>query len=259
MHYVSWSVYLYYLLINTIQMISYPAELKAKISGKTFDALIEKLNRADDGLNFTYNQRIVYFADTPDLDVYNSGKVLIRFRWNNEILESVIKIRQTALYDLKNLRKQFEGVEGHTLKISGDVGTGKEVKWGIVIKFRYQNINPAFTFFSSPTDYLSPLQKKFIKKIAPEIDVRKLKFGIPIESKACVFDTDYKEFVSLTLEEWRLPRLFGNKLYEISVKTETYNDKSHKHFLSYLETLDISVSDTLSLKTQRFYHNYFNL
>ncbi len=240
-------------------MIGYPAELKAKISGKTFEAALTELDKKGKWLNYTLNQRIVYFADTTKLDVYHSGKVLIRFRRNNEILESVVKIKHSLLYDLKNIRKEFSNLENHILKIDGDGTTTEDVQWSMAIKFRFTNVNPAFPFFDAPAKYITPLQKKLLKKLVPKIDIKKLKFGIPIESKAYTFDTDAKEFTAITLEERRLPRLLGDKVFEVSLKTETYNDKTQKHFLKYLDELGIDVSAEEKFKTERYYRSFFNV
>ncbi len=241
-------------------MIGYPAELKARISWKTFEEVLIRLSKAGKEMNYLLNQRIVYFADTQNLDVYHSNKILIRFRWNNKVLESVIKIRKSFLYDIKKIRKEFANLDGHILKIDGDWATSEKTQWGLSIKYRFSNVDPAFSFFKTPADFLTTFQKKFLRKLAPKLNVKQLKFGIPIESNAYTFDTDYKEFTSITLEEWRLPRLLGNKIYEISMKTDTYTDeKTQKHFSKMLDDLDVIVSNDLKLKTQRYYRSYFNL
>lgn len=240
-------------------MIWYAAELKAKISGKTFEDAIVRLDEAVKGINYSLNQRIVYFADTEKLAVYHSGTVLIRFRWNNEILESVIKIRHSPKHDLIAIKKEYEGIEGHAIKLDGDGLTDKEIQWSMSLKYRFPNINPAFAFFGSPADYITAPQKKLLKKLAPHVNVADLKFGIPIESRAYTFDTEFKEFSSITLEQWRLPRLLGDKSQEVSIKTETYSDKSQKHFLELLEELQIDISLDSALKSEWYYHSYFNI
>lgn len=240
-------------------MIGYPAEIKAKISGKTFEEAIIRLDEQQGAMNYTLNQRIVYFADTEALEIHNSNKVLIRFRWNNEILESVIKIRHSPLHDIKKIRDEYKNLENHILKIDGDVVTDKEMQWSLSLKFRFPNINPAFSFFTKPSDYLTPLQIKLLKKLAPKVNLTHLKYGIPIESRAYTFDTDFKEFSSITLEEWRLPRLLGDKLHEISIKTETYEEKCRRHFIELVDDLQIDISGESLFKTERYYRSYFNI
>jgi len=60
--------------------------------------------------------------------VYNSDKILIRFRWNNEILESVVKIRHSLVYEIKHIKEEFSDLDNHILKIDGDGATGKDVQ-----------------------------------------------------------------------------------------------------------------------------------
>lgn len=246
-------------LSSTGNMIGYPVELKVKISSKVFEDALARLNEKTKFINFALNQRIVYFADTPNLDVLHSEKVIIRFRWNNEYLESVIKVRHSPKYTIEHIRKEYASVPNHTLKIDGDGLLEKDIQWSFALKFFYQNISPSFTFFSNPEDYLSPEQKKLLKQLAPKVNPKELKYGIPIESSACKFDIAFKEFSSITLEEWKLPRLLWNKLFELSAKTDMYGEKSQKHLLKFLDELDIDISGEPIYKTNWYYHSYFNL
>ena len=246
-------------LSSTGTMIGYPVELKVKITSKVFEDALARLNEKTKFINFALNQRIVYFADTPDLDVLHSGKVLIRFRWNNEFLESVIKVRHSPKYTIEHIRKEYASVPNHMLKIDGDGLLEKDIQWSFALKYFYKNISPSFTFFSNPEDYLSPEQKRLLKELAPKVNLKELKYGIPIESNACKFDISFKEFSSITLEEWRLPRLLWDKLHELSAKTEIYGEKSQKHLLKFLDELGIDISGEPIFKTTWYYHSYFNV
>jgi hypothetical protein len=240
-------------------MIGYPVEFKAKISSKVFDDALARLNEKTKFINFALNQRIVYFVDTPGLDVFHSGKVLIRFRWNNECLESVVKVRHSPKHTIENIRKEYADIPNHTLKVDGDGLLEKEIQRSFSMKYFHTNIRPSFTFFTQPADYLSEFQKKLVKKLAPKVDIKTLKYGIPIESNACKFDIEFKEFSSITLEEWKLPHLLGDKLHELSAKTETYTEKSQKHLLKFLDDMHIDISGDSIFKTTWYYHSYFNI
>ncbi len=122
----------------------------------------------------------------------------------------------------------------------------------------HNSIHQSFAFYNKPIDFLSDEQKQFIHLFAHK-KIDSLRFLIPIQSKTFVFPCDYKEFELISLEERRMPKLFGNRFYEITFKTSCYWKKSITHLTDLCNKYKIQLHTNWVYKTQWLYDAYFNV
>ena len=236
------------------------AELKAIVSKKDFLHLYQRLLEQDKSdLDMEVREQIVYFADMQDLSLFSKQKIAIRFRRSNRWLEVVVKKRGVTEKDMRLIQKHCHTVENHTIKIDIDQVSDDKSTVSCSLRYIYNSMHQSFAFLYNPHDLLTDLQKDFLGLWSKK-SYEKLRFLIPIQSKTFVFPYEYKEFEAISLEEWRMPHIFGNKFYEITLKTIDYNPKkTYKHFLNLLADLDITPQKNGMYKTQWLYDAYFNV
>lgn len=235
------------------------AELKTSVSRKEFlDAYKKLLNRDKNELDIEMKEQIVYFADNKNLDFYQKKSIAIRYRWSNRWLEVVVKKRWVNKNEYKKMYKLYNDFPGHQLKADIDQISKHEKTFSCVLKHTYNSMHQSFAFYNTPYDLLTDAQRDFILRFI-HTDIKKLQFLIPIQSKTFIFPCEYKEFDILSLEEWRMPKLFWSKFYEITAKTMSYEKNTVDHFLSLCDDLDIAFHENNIYKTQWLYDSYFNV
>lgn len=86
-----------------------------------FQKTFKKLVTTDDSIAmYDLAQRVIYYADTPDLDLFKSNRVILRYRRNNQLLETVLKVRNVTLQEAEELKEKYAHVTYHTIKIEWD-------------------------------------------------------------------------------------------------------------------------------------------
>lgn len=203
-------------------------------------------------------EQIVYFADDKELNYFTHKNMAIRYRRNNRWLEVIVKKRWIAKDRLKKIEKQFWELVDHELKIDIDQISTDTKTVSCVLKYMHNSVHQSFAFYNKPVDFLSSEQKQFIRLFTAK-NPDSLRFLIPIQSKTFIFPSDYKEFDLISLEERRMPKLFGNRFYEITFKTGHYSKQTIKHFKDLCDKYDIPLSANWEYKTQWLYNAYFNV
>lgn len=211
-----------------------------------------------DSLDMEIKQQIVYFADNQELYFYKKKQLMIRYRWSNKWLEVVVKKRWISKSDYKKLEHHFAELVDHQLKVEVDQISHDSKTLSCTLRHVFNSMHQSFAFYNDPADLLSEEQKRFLGFFT-EKEVKSLHFLIPIQSKTFIFPSEFKEFDSISLEEWRMPKLFGSRFYEFTAKTTSYDKKTVDHFLSLCENLDITVHKGGMYKTQWLYDSYFNV
>jgi len=241
-------------------MITSQAELKIVLSKKDFYRLYAAfLDQDKEFFDIKVKEQIVHFADNHDLEFYLKYWIVLRYRWNNKWLEVVVKMRWVSHDEYKKINKKYNDIPNHDLKVDIDQISEKKKTISCILKYTQSNIDQAFAFYNNPEDLLSTEQHKLLSSWLWK-RVKDLKFLIPISSKAFIFPIrDFTHFDSITLEEWRLPKLFDNTLYECSLKTSAYSKQTIKQLLKFCDAYEIHYRLQPQYKTQWLYNNYFSL
>lgn len=196
-----------YLFVHTV-MYERVAEIKTMVSKKEFEKVIELLLFKKRNIySFEKKDQVVYFADTKTCELYKKSPLLLRYRRNNELLETTLKISGLTSPQIEKIITKYGQLPNHEIKCEIDQVPNGKATVSVGIKHLQANIFQAFSFTNKPKDFLSEAQQKLFDKFS-SVDCNDLKFTIPIQSKAFKFRTGYKEFESLTLEEWKIPHLF---------------------------------------------------
>lgn len=227
------------------------------ISKKDYETLSEKFIQ-ERGDNFKKKEQIIYFADNHKLTFFKDEKLLLRYRRNNQWLEVVTKKRDVDKKTVALIDKHFKDLEDHSIKFEVDQVSREGSTISCSLKHVVPNVHQSFPFFRDPSELLTDAQKKFIS-LFYDGKINDLMYLIPIKSKDFSFPISYKEFDSVTISQWIIPHLYDNKIFEISMKTLTYDKKSIDHFLDYADKLGISVNDDGIFKTKWVYETYFGI
>lgn len=235
------------------------AELKCALSKNDFLRVYQRLLDEDKKiLDMEMKEQIVYFADNKDLTYFTQENIAIRYRRNNRWLEVIVKKRWISKAHLKKIETQFWWLYDHELKVDIDQISADTKMISCVLKCTHNSVHQSFAFYNEPRDFLSDEQKAFIRLFTHH-KVESLRFLIPIQSKVFIFPCDYKEFDLIALEERRMPKLFGNKFYEITFKTAHYSKQTIPHLTDLCEKYDIPLNPQGQYKTQWLYNAYFNI
>lgn len=160
--------------------------------------------------------------------------------------------------DLNYVDIHFSHDVDHTLKFEIDQISETHKTISCSLRHFIPNIHQSFPFSTKPIELVTPLQKNFIHHFTKH-KIRELQYLIPIKSKSYSFQNSYKELEGLTLSQWTIPHLYDNKIHEISMKTLSYTDDTIKHFLKYIDELDIGVNNDGMFKTNWVYQTYFGI
>lgn len=240
-------------------IIEQSAEIKLSVSRKEFLQLYELLlNEDKENLNMEMKEQIVYFADNEALEFYQKKHLAIRFRWSNRGLEVVVKKRWITRAQFKKIEQHFKDIPNHNLKLDIDQVSKDSKTLSCILRYTLNSVHQSFAFYNEPYDLLSEPQKEFLERFT-KTDLKKLRFLIPIQSKTFIFPSEFKEFESISLEERRMPKLFGSKFYEITAKTSFYQKKTVDHFFQLCDKMDISLHNMNIYKTEWLYNAYFNV
>lgn len=240
-------------------MFGKSAELKLVVQKKDFMRLYQHLlNKDSDAMDMQIKEQIVYFADNHALDYFKKKKLAIRYRRNNRWLEVVVKKRGVNKHEYEKLEHLYGTIPNHELRVDIDQISHHEKTFSCSLKHTFNSVHQSFAFYRHPHELLTDEQLGFLKRYITK-DATWLHFLIPIQSKTFIFPCAYKEFDQIALEEWRMPRLFGNKLYEVTVKTSCYTKKTVSHFTTLCEEFDLPYHEVGMYKTQRLYEAYFDI
>lgn len=235
------------------------AEIKLAVQKKEFLYLYQRLlDRDKNDLNIEIKEQIVYFADNESLDFFRKEGLIVRFRWSNRWLEVVVKKRWITKNEFEKLEQHYSNIPNHIFKLDVDQITPTHKTFSCILKYSMNSVHQSFAFYQSPESLLTEQQKNFLWSFV-KTDLEKLRFLIPIQSKTFIFPAEFKEFETISLEEWRMPRLFGGKFYEITAKTPFYQKKTVDHFFALCHKLDIPLHGIGMYKTEWLYDAYFNV
>lgn len=235
------------------------AEIKLSVSRKEFLQLYQILLDHDkDDLNIEMKEQIVYFADNEQLEFYQKKHLAVRYRRSNRWLEVVVKKRWISKHEFEKLERHYAKTPNHELKLDVDQISEKSKTLSCILKHTINSMHQSFAFYHSPYELLSEEQKNFLGRFI-KTDLKKLRFLIPIQSKTFIFPSEFKEFDTISLEEWKMPKLFWSKFYEITAKTTYYQKNTIEHFFDLCKKLWVSLHDSSMFKTERLYNAYFNV
>lgn len=235
------------------------AEIKLAVSKKEFLYLYQTLlDRDKNDLNIEMKEQIVYFADNQDLVLFRKENLIVRYRRSNRWLEVVVKKRWITKKQFEVLEKHYNDIPNHTFKLDIDQISPTHKTLSCILKYTLNSVHQSFAFYESPYALLTEHQKDFLWKFSNS-DLRDLRFLIPIQSKTFIFPSEFKEFETISLEEWRMPKLFWDKFYEITAKTSFYQKDTLDHFFKLCKKLDISLHGLSLYKTEWLYNAYFNV
>jgi len=142
-------------------MLGRNAEIKMVISKKEYNSLIEKL-MSEYGSEFEKREQIIYFADSHDLELFRKEKVLLRYRWNNQGLEVVVKKRNVDKNTIAKIDEKFRTLEDHSIKFEVDQVSRHAHTISCSLRHILPNIHQSFPFYRQPQELLSPSQVEFL-------------------------------------------------------------------------------------------------
>lgn len=240
-------------------MYDITAEVKSMLSKKEFETIVQKLLFKKRNIySFEKKDQIVHFADTKDCKLYHKTPLTVRYRRNTQLLETTIKIHGRTMEQIKKLMKQYNDYKHHELKCEVDAVPHGTPSISFTMKHFQPNVFQAFSFTHMPKDFLSDVQREVFREHTT-ISLKDLRFTAPIQSKAFKFRTGYKEFESISLEERKIPHLFGEKVFEISAKTTAFTKHTGDHFDALLKKMNVHVFEKGKFKKERFYEAFFGI
>ena len=190
--------------------------------------------------------RIIYFYDTPALDLFNAG-VLLRARLvKGENDDSTVKVRPV---DPAKVPQGWTELPG--FKLEADSTGDRIICAASLTTVQKRNEIDDVAKGSRPIHKLySPDQERFLGQFYPHpVDFGKLRVLGPI--RVLRWKTKHKRFEhELTSEEWRLPD--GEDLLEVSIKVEaTEAPVARKAFETHLRELGLDPAGAQETKTRR--------
>jgi len=192
----------------------------------------------------TAEVRVVYFYDTPKLDLFHAGVALRARLVKGDRDDSTVKIRPVDPSKISEAWKKILG-----FKLEADA-TGLRIvrSASLTTVQKRDEINavaneqrPIYKLFSRD-------QVRFLAEFYNKaVDFDKLKTLGPI--RVLCWKTEHKDFAyPLSIEEWRLPN--GEDLVEVSIKVQPAQSvKAKKHFETHLKELGLDPKGAQQTKT----------
>jgi hypothetical protein len=189
--------------------------------------------------------RVIYFYDTPSLDLYNTG-VLMRARLiKGAHDDSTIKIRPI---EPAAVPQNWTGLPG--FKMEADSTRNRVVCSGSFTTVQKREEIGDVAKGKRPIQKLySPNQERFLNHFYPRpVNFAALRVLGPI--RVLRWKTRHREFPhELTSEEWRLPH--GEDLLEVSIKVEPDEaERGRQAFETHLQELGLDLAGAQQTKTR---------
>ena len=189
--------------------------------------------------------RVIYFYDTPNLDLFNAGVVLRARLVKGDNDDSTVKIRPVEPAKVPQNWSELPG-----FKIEAD-STGDRVvcSASLTTVQKRDEIDDVAKGKRPIQKLYSPDQERFLSQFTPHpVDFAALKVLGPI--RVLRWKTKHKRFEhELTCEEWRLPD--GEDLLEVSIKVEPDRAATAgKAFENHLRELGLDPAGAQETKTR---------
>jgi hypothetical protein len=193
----------------------------------------------------TADVRIIYFYDTPTLDLFDAGIALRARLVKGDDDDSTVKFRPI---DAANISHEWKRLKG--FKLEADcVGTRVVCSASLTVIQKRDEIDEVAKSRRPIVKLFSNEQERFLSEFyGRPVDFEKLCVMGPI--RVLRWKLEHKNFPQeLTLEEWRLPN--GDDLVEASIKTSP--DKAiqaSKDFHKHLKSLGLDPNGAQETKTR---------
>ena len=199
----------------------------------------------------TAEVRVLYFYDTPKLDLFNAGVALRARLVKGDKDDSTVKFRPV---EATNITDEWKGLNG--FKLEADcVGDRVICSASLTGPQKRHEIDDVAQGKRPIEKLFSKNQERFLGEFYKgTVDFGKLRVLGPI--RVLRWKLKQKGFAhELTLEEWRLPN--GEDLVEVSIKAAPGEaSQAHKDFDKHLRELGIDPQGSQETKT-RTALNYF--
>jgi len=193
----------------------------------------------------TADVRVIYFYDTPHLDLFNAGAVLRARLVKGDDDDSTVKFRPVEAAKISKDWKQLKG-----FKLEADcVGDRVVCSASLTVLQHRDEIDHVAKGKRAIDKLFSKDQERFLSEFYKgPVDFAKLRVMGPI--RVLRWKLTHEDFpYRLTLEEWRLPD--GDDLVEVSMKTSP--DKAvqaQKEFDAHLRKLGLDPEGAQETKTR---------
>ena len=189
--------------------------------------------------------RIIYFYDTVELDLYDSGVVLRARLVKGDDDDSTVKIR---LVEPGKISPSWSGVAG--FKIEADsVGSRLVCSASLTLRQKRDEIDEVARGKRPISKLFSRDQVRLLSEFSPQpVDFEKLRPLGPI--RVLSWKTEHQGFrYKLASEEWRLPD--GEDLVEVSIKVAPPEaEQARRAFESHLRELGLDPAGAQQTKTR---------
>jgi len=193
----------------------------------------------------TADVRVIYFYDTPQLDLFDAGVVLRSRLVKGDDDDSTVKFRPVEAAKISKEWKQLKG-----FKLEADCVGNRVVGSACLTVLQKRDEIDEVAKGKRPIDKLfSKDQERFLSEFySGAVDFGKLRVLGPI--RVLRWKLMHKGFPhELTLEEWRLPD--GEDLVEVSIKTEpSAAVQAQKDFDQHLRELGLDPEGAQETKTR---------
>jgi hypothetical protein len=193
----------------------------------------------------TAEVRVIYFYDTPHLDLFKAGVVLRARLVKGDDDDSTVKFRPVKADAIAEEWRQTEG-----FKLEADcVGNRLVCSASLTTRQQRTEIEEVSKGKRLIEKLFSAEQERFLGEFYPDkFDFKELRVMGPI--RVLRWKLKHKEFpYQLTIEEWRLPD--GDDLVEASIKVSPDEASSaHKEFDQHLKQLGLDPRGAQETKTR---------
>jgi hypothetical protein len=193
----------------------------------------------------TAEVRVIYFYDTPNLDLFNAGVALRARLVKGDDDDSTVKFRPVEAGKISQDWKKMKG-----FKLEADcVGDRVVCSASLTAIQGHDEIDDVAKGKRAIDKLFSKDQERFLSEFYKgPVDFGKLRVMGPI--RVLRWKLKHKDFPhDLTLEEWRLPD--GDDLVEVSIKTSPENARqAQKDFDAHLRQLGLDPEGAQETKTR---------
>jgi hypothetical protein len=193
----------------------------------------------------TADVRVIYFYDTPDLDLFEAGIALRARLIKGDTDNSTVKFRSAKIVNASPDWDRYEG-----FKLEADVVGDRAVySASLTCPQRRDEIDEVAKGRRAIDKLFSKDQERFLKEFYKgPVSFGELRVMGPI--RVLRWKLEHKNFPhELTVEEWRLPD--GDDLVEVSIKVPPEEaPAAAKAFAVHLETLGLDPQGAQETKTR---------
>jgi hypothetical protein len=193
----------------------------------------------------TADVRVIYFYDTPTLDLFDAGVALRARLVKGDDDDSTVKFRPVDAAKISNEWKQLKG-----FKLEADcVGKRVVCSASLTVIQKRDEIDEVAKTRRPIVKLYSNEQERFLREFyGKSVDFAKLCVMGPI--RVLRWKLEHKSFPhELTVEEWRLPD--GDELVEASIKTSPdAAPEAWKEFEKHLKSFGLDTKGAQETKTR---------